>query len=131
MFEPEDHVLAGISGGPDSMALLHFLLLIKEDYKLKIGVAHFNHSLRAEDSDADEQFVKKNAEKHDLPFYFAKQDVKKYKEKQGLSLEEAARILRYDFFNRIAKKYNYKKIALGHNKDDNAELVLMYLLRGS
>ena len=126
-----DHVLAGVSGGPDSVALLHLLLLLAPKFSLEIGIAHVNHCLRQAESDRDANFVSFLATKLDLPYHECRVDVSKYRKKHKLSLEEAARRVRYTFFNKIAMENRYGSIALGHNCDDNAELVLMNILRGS
>ena len=131
MFDPQDSVLVGVSGGPDSVALLHVLLKIASGLSLTLGVAHLNHGIRGNDSDLDAKFVASLAGKLKLPFYIKKKDVLSYKKHHKLSLEEAARRVRYEFFHQIAGENNYNKIALGHQGNDNAELVLMYLFRGS
>jgi tRNA(Ile)-lysidine synthase len=131
MFEPKDSVLVGVSGGPDSIALLYSLLALSHTFPITIGVAHFNHTLRGKDSDRDAAFVADIAKKLALPFYEKKRDTLAFKRKEKLSLEEAARHLRYDFLLNTAKEYKFDKIALGHNLEDNAELILMYLFRGS
>ncbi|MDY6792419.1 MAG: tRNA lysidine(34) synthetase TilS [Thermodesulfobacteriota bacterium] len=131
MFETKDSVLVGVSGGPDSVALLHLLLKIASGLSLTLGIAHLNHGIRGIDSDRDAEFVKSLAGKLELPFYIKKKDVLSYKKNHKLSLEEAARRVRYDFLYQIAGENKYHKIALGHHANDNAELVLMYLFRGS
>ncbi|MBA3018513.1 MAG: tRNA lysidine(34) synthetase TilS [Proteobacteria bacterium] len=131
MIEPGDSVLVGVSGGPDSVALLHIILSLAQQFSIRVGVAHLNHSLRQKDSDDDAEFVASFARNFDLPCYIKKEDVSKYRHEKKLSLEEAARIVRYRFFESVAEKYMFNKIALGHNADDNAELVIMQLLRGS
>ncbi|NNK84196.1 MAG: tRNA lysidine(34) synthetase TilS [Desulfobacterales bacterium] len=131
MFETQDSVLIGVSGGPDSVALLHILCKIAVKFSLTLGVAHLNHQIRKADSDRDEKFVASLAENLHLPFYNQKKDVLSYKKDHKLSLEEAARRVRYEFLHQIAGENKYNKIALGHQGNDNAELVLMYLFRGS
>jgi len=131
MLKPKDSVVIGVSGGPDSVALLHALFLIAPRFSLKLGVAHLNHCLRRNDSDKDAQFVEGLAKKHDLPCYTHKEDVRKYRIENRLSLEEAARRVRYAFLNNVANTMQYNKIAVGHHSDDNAELILMNLFRGS
>jgi tRNA(Ile)-lysidine synthase len=131
MFEPHDSVLVCVSGGPDSVALLHVLLEIASGLSLTLGVAHLNHGIRSIDSDRDAEFVTSLAGKLKLPFYVKKKDVLSYKKHYKLSLEEAGRRVRYEFFHQVAKENKYNKIALGHHGSDNAELVLMYLFRGS
>ena len=131
MFQHGDSVLVGVSGGPDSVALLNALLSLVPKYSVHLGVAHLNHSLRGVESDRDANFVSSLAEKNKLPLYLKKVDVPNYRRANKLSVEEAARHLRYDFYARVAEKKEYRKIALGHHADDNAELILMYFLRGS
>jgi tRNA(Ile)-lysidine synthase len=131
MLKARDSVVIGVSGGPDSVALLHVLFLIAPCFSLKLGVAHLNHCLRRNDSDKDAQFVEVLAKKYDLPCYTYKKDVRKYQIENKLSLEEAARRVRYTFLNNVANTMHYNKIAVGHHSDDNAELILMNLFRGS
>lgn len=131
MLEPKDSVVIGVSGGPDSVALLHALFLMAPGFSLKLGVAHLNHCLRQNDSDKDAQFVEILAQKYDLPCYTLKKDVRKYQVDNKLSLEEAARRVRYTFLDDVANRMQYNKIAVGHHSDDNAELILMNLFRGS
>ncbi len=131
MLENKDKVLVAVSGGPDSVALLLSLLNLREKYDMTMGIAHLNHMLRKEESIRDEAFVKAFAEKLGLPFFSEKKNVDKYAKKHRLSIEEAGREVRYHFFEFIARNHDYKKIATGHNKDDNIELVLMNLLRGA
>ena len=131
MLKENDSVLVGVSGGADSVALIHILNEIAHFFSLKLGVAHLNHSLRGNESDNDASFVASVADKLHLPCFIEKKDVIKYKTENGLSLEEAGRRVRYAFFEDIAQSKGYNRIALGHTCDDNAELVLMYLIRGS
>ncbi|RPH48921.1 MAG: tRNA lysidine(34) synthetase TilS [Desulfobacteraceae bacterium] len=131
MLKENDSVLVGVSGGADSVALIHILKEISLLFSLKLGVAHLNHSLRGNESDNDALFVASVSDKLHLPCFVEKKDVIKYKTENGLSIEEAGRLVRYAFFEDIAEKKGYNRIALGHTCDDNAELVLMYLLRGS
>jgi tRNA(Ile)-lysidine synthase len=131
MLKPKDSVVVGVSGGPDSVALLHVLFLIAPRYSLKLGVAHLNHCLRGNDSDKDARFVDALAKTYDVPCYIQKKDVPTYQMENKLSREEAARHVRYTFLNKIADTMQYNKIAVGHHSDDNAELVLMNFLRGS
>jgi tRNA(Ile)-lysidine synthase len=126
-----DYVLAGVSGGPDSVALLHLLLLLAPIFSLRIGIAHVNHCLRQAESDRDATFVSDLSTRLNLPCHKCRVDVHKYREQNKLSIEDAARRVRYAFFNKIARENSYTRIALGHNGDDNAELVLMNILRGS
>ena len=131
MFDPEDSVLVAVSGGPDSVALVQILDTIAGDYSLHLAVAHLNHCLREGESDRDAEFVAALARNFDLPFYLEKKDVRAIQEHRRLSPEEAARQVRYEFFDTVVSKDGFNKIAIGHHSDDNAELVLMNLLRGS
>ena len=131
MLDNGDSVLVAVSGGPDSVALVHILLTLAREYALQLAIVHVNHSLRGQDSDRDAEFAASVARQLDLPFHCQKIDVKAFRRNQNLSLEEAARKTRYEFCESVAAKFDYKKIAVGHHSDDNAELVLMNLLRGS
>lgn len=128
---PEDSILIAVSGGPDSVALCRILYALKTRLSITMGLAHFNHLLREDESERDEQFVMKLADTLDLPFFSRQADVKAYAKTNKLSIETAGRKLRYAFFNEIAEANGYSKIATGHTRDDNAEQILMNLLRGS
>ena len=131
MIHERDSVLVGVSGGPDSVALLHVLSALAPRFSLRLGIAHLNHGLRQHVSDSEAEFVAARAEKMAFPLFLEKSDVRKYRSEAGLSLEEAARNVRYAFYHRAARQNRFNKVALGHHADDNAELVLMNLLRGS
>ena len=132
MVQNGDAVLIGVSGGPDSVALVHILLAFAPAYSLRIALAHLNHCLRQNESDRDEAFVTELAKQLALPIHVEREDVHRYQKRHRyLSLEEAAREVRYRFYHAIAARFEYDKIALGHHADDNAELILMGLLRGS
>jgi tRNA(Ile)-lysidine synthase len=131
MFAMGDRVLMAVSGGPDSVVLTHILNTIAGDYSLQLAIAHLNHSLRGQESDRDAEFVAALAEKFDLPCYLEKKDVKTFQRRRRLSPEEAARRVRYEYYDAVSANAGFNKIALGHHSDDNAELVLMNLLRGS
>ncbi|MFC1811170.1 tRNA lysidine(34) synthetase TilS [Thermodesulfobacteriota bacterium] len=131
MFELEDSVLIGVSGGPDSVALLHILLVLAPRFSIRLGVAHLNHGLRPKVSDKEAEFVASLASEVNLPCYIEKADVRKYQIEKRISLAEAARRVRYKFYDRVAQRNGFNRIALGHHCDDNAELVLMNLMRGS
>ena len=131
MFSDGDRVLVAVSGGSDSVALIHILDTISGDFSLRLAVVHLNHCLRGQESDRDDEFVAALADKLNMPFFHDKKDVKAYQRRRRISLEEAARQVRYDFFDEIMANHGFDKIALGHHSNDNAELVLMNLLRGS
>lgn len=131
MFGPGDSVLVAVSGGSDSVALIHILNTIAGEYPFQLAVAHLNHCLRAQESEQDAEFVAALAGDFDLPCYLENKDVAAFQRCRRLSPEEAARQVRYEFYDAVAAKNGFNKIALGHHADDNAELVLMNLLRGS
>ncbi|CAB1079369.1 tRNA(Ile)-lysidine synthetase (EC [Olavius algarvensis Delta 1 endosymbiont] len=126
-----DSVLIGVSGGPDSVALAYVLHTLAAEYSLRLAVAHVNHCLRGDDSDRDAEFVADTARQLGLPFYIEKKDVIQFQQREHFCLEEAGRKVRYRFFDRVCVAYGFNKIAVGHHGNDNAELVLMNLLRGS
>lgn len=126
-----DSVAIGVSGGPDSVALLLFLIEIQKEYSLRLGIVHINHCLRGKESDRDAEFVENLAFEHEIPFFLMTKKVALIAKERKLSVEEAAREVRYAFYKDVLTRHNYSKTALGHNCDDNAELVLMNLLRGS
>ena len=130
MLIPGESVVVGVSGGSDSLGLLQILTEL-EDYRLKLIVAHLNHCIRGEESNRDAAYVCKFAENLGLPFELREIDVIEFKRKTNLSLEEAARELRYKFFREVLNKHNADKIATAHTLDDQAETVLMRFIRGS
>ncbi|MFA5098003.1 MAG: tRNA lysidine(34) synthetase TilS [Candidatus Margulisiibacteriota bacterium] len=129
MIGPGEKVIVGVSGGPDSVALLHFL--VTNYPKNKFHVCHLNHRLRGGDSGRDALLVKKTCSRLKIPGSMVEMDIAVYAKKNKLSLEEAGRIVRYDFFEKTAAKVKAKKIALAHTADDNIETFLMRLVRGS
>jgi tRNA(Ile)-lysidine synthase len=131
MLNKGDKVVVACSGGPDSVALLYLLNELKEKLSLKLFVAHFNHRLRGKEADLDEIFVRKLASFLKLKIFVKSIQIKNEAKKRKLSIEECARVLRYGFLNQIADKVGAQRIALGHNSDDQAETVLMRLIRGS
>ncbi|WP_419662550.1 tRNA lysidine(34) synthetase TilS [Desulfosarcina variabilis] len=131
MLIPGDRVLVGVSGGPDSMVLLDLLYRLASDFKISLGVAHLNHGLRGACAAHDARIARQAATRLGLPFYMVRADVARVRQGLKLSLEEAARRVRYAFFKKIMRDANFSKLALGHHLDDNAEQVLMAILRGS
>jgi tRNA(Ile)-lysidine synthase len=125
-----DGILIGVSGGPDSVALLHLLAARASAGRLRLGVAHLDHGLRPE-SERDADFVRAMAVGLGLDVYVERADVAGMQRRRRLSLEEAAREARYDFFQKTAARHDYVKVALGHHADDTAETLLLHLLRGS
>lgn len=126
-----ERVLVGVSGGPDSVALLDALVALQPEFDWTLHVVHFNHQLRGEASDEDEAFVCHLAEAFDLPVSVGSDDVRAWAEDHRLSIEDAARRLRHAFFQDVADETGMKKLALGHNADDQVETLLQRLLRGA
>jgi len=128
LLDKGDTVLIGVSGGPDSLALLYALNSLREEFSLNLHIAHLDHMLRKDSAD-DAEFVKKTAAKLGIPVKLGRINIKTIAKKG--SLEEIARNARLGFLFNEAKKIKADKVALGHNLDDRAETVLMRLLRGS
>jgi tRNA(Ile)-lysidine synthase len=126
-----ESVVVGVSGGPDSLCLLHVLRHLAPEYGLTLHVAHLEHGIRSEESEADGAFVADLARRWGLPVTVEHADVPRYAEGEGLAIEEAARRARYRFLARVAGQIRASRIAVGHNADDQAETVLMHFLRGS
>lgn len=131
MFDKGDKVVIGVSGGPDSVCLVYVLRSLSNLWKFNLNIAHLNHGLRGRDSEEDLDFVRRLSNKFSLPFWFEEINVKTEIKERGFSEEEGARILRYEFFLRVSRKIGAKKVALGHTKDDQAETVLMRLVKGA
>jgi tRNA(Ile)-lysidine synthase len=125
-----DRVLVAFSGGQDSSVLLDLLLNLRDETPIEIVVAHFNHKLRPSAND-DAAFAAETARKHGLPFVSGARDVRRYARKHKLNIEEAARELRYAFLRSAARRAGAGKIATGHTLTDQAETMLMRLLRGT
>ncbi|MBS1853692.1 MAG: tRNA lysidine(34) synthetase TilS [Acidobacteria bacterium] len=131
LLKPGNGVAVAVSGGADSVALLRLLLEARLELGIVLSVAHFNHQLRGAEADADEQFVRALAGRHDLEFHGGRGDVAAYATEKSLSLEAAARALRYDFFRRLLRENSLTQIATAHTLDDQAETVLLRLARGT
>ena len=127
-----DKIILGVSGGPDSMSMLHILKEIKNEKKFdfEIIVAHVDHQIREEAID-DEKYVVEYCIKNQIKYYIKRIDVKKYANNNKMGLEEAGRNLRYEFFDEILEKENANKIAIAHNKNDKIETIIMNELRGT
>ncbi len=126
-----DRTGIAVSGGADSVALLRLLLELRDQLGVVLSVVHFNHNLRGMESDADERFVAQSARHHELELHCDRADVAKYAEGQHLSTEAAARKLRYQYFRRLMGEARLNCIATGHTLDDQAETVLLRLVRGA
>ncbi|WP_074351194.1 tRNA lysidine(34) synthetase TilS [Proteiniborus sp. DW1] len=131
LIEKDDKIVVGVSGGPDSMALLYILKDVREEINFSIYVAHVNHGIRKEEADADEEFVRSVCLKNSFPFYSIKVNMDQYAAENKLTSEEAGRAIRYDFFNKILNDLGGGKIAVAHNKNDQAETLLMRFFRGT
>jgi tRNA(Ile)-lysidine synthase len=129
--DPEDSIVVAVSGGPDSIALLHILFLLAEQWKWRLIVAHVNHQFRGEESDQEADFVSEYAIKLGLPCEIGLINVPQYIKESRLNGQAAAREKRYDFLLATADKYQAQRIALAHHADDQAETILMRLLRGT
>ncbi|MBM4324287.1 MAG: tRNA lysidine(34) synthetase TilS [Deltaproteobacteria bacterium] len=131
LLEKDDRVIVGVSAGVDSMVLLHLLNEFRQKFELSLIIAHIHHGLRPVESEKEAEFVEKESVRLGLPFEYRQFNVKEFQKSGGLSLQDAARRLRFQFFHELLRKYGGGKIALGHNADDQVETVLLRLLRGS
>ncbi len=130
MLQPHDRVVAGVSGGADSVCLLFVLLELAKRMPLHLAVVHVNHKIRPE-AGQDAAYVEKLCKEHDLPFYYYEEDVCKRAEQEKRSEEEAGRMARYEAFGRAAQDFHADKIAVAHNSNDRCETMLFHLFRGS
>ena len=124
-------VIVGVSGGPDSLALLHSLHRTRSDTGIEIHVGHLNHELRGKESQSDLTYVSQICKKLNVGFTSQNGQVYKFKENNHLSLEDASRIVRYKFFSKLAKKLCTHLVAVGHTRDDQVETILMNIVRGT
>lgn len=131
LFDEGDRVIVGVSGGLDSMVLLHLLNSLIQTFNLTLIVAHVNHGLRIGESEKEAEFVQTAASRFGLPFEYGEFDVREFQKRTGLSLEDAARRIRFKFFEELLEKHQAQKIALGHHADDQVETILLRLLRGA
>ncbi|RUT42596.1 tRNA lysidine(34) synthetase TilS [Paenibacillus anaericanus] len=133
LWSPGDCIIVAVSGGPDSVALLHILNQLARDNEMCLNLvcAHVNHGFRGLESDKEAEFVAEIAAKLDIPFELGSFDVPAYMKETGKGTQLAAREKRYEFLHSVADKYGAKSIALAHHADDQAETVMMRLLRGS
>jgi tRNA(Ile)-lysidine synthase len=131
LFQPGLKVLVAVSGGPDSVALLHVLYRLRQEWDLHLGVAHFDHGLRGEASREEALFVADLARDLDLPLHAGEGDVRGLAQAQKISLQMAARRLRLDFLDQVRRGHHYDRVALGHTADDQVELFFLRLIRGA
>ncbi len=127
MTRPGDHVICALSGGKDSMALLHLLLALRGKLGIAVSAVHFNHQLRGQESQRDEEFVAAQCRALGVPLFVGRGSVRAFADARHLGLEEAARSLRYQFFQTLPE---HAKIATAHTAEDNLETMLLHLLRG-
>ncbi len=137
-FIREHHLVSGrhqlvvaVSGGQDSVCLLHILIKLQEELEIKLHLAHLNHQLRGAESEADAQYVSHLARQLGIPATIEQRDVKAYQARQHTSLEEAAREVRYTFLAEVARSIGANRVAVGHTTDDHVETILMHLIRGT
>jgi|TARA_B100001964_G_scaffold238318_1_gene303614 tRNA(Ile)-lysidine synthase len=129
--DPRRSILVAVSGGADSMTALDALQAIGEDDGPRVVICHFNHRMRGEDADADEEYVRTAAESRGLAYLGDGADVASYAKDNRLSMEDAARRLRYGFLGRAAEQESAQAAITGHTLDDQAETVLLHIVRGS
>jgi tRNA(Ile)-lysidine synthase len=130
MIEPRDHIGVAVSGGIDSIALLDILANLRDEIHIALTVLHLNHGIRGAEAARDQQFVQALSERYALPLLAKEVDVPGHIKETNLSVQEAARELRYRFFEEASQALDLDKVAIGQTADDQAETVLMRLIRG-
>jgi len=131
LIQAGDRVGVAVSGGADSVALLRLLLELRKELGIVLSVVHLNHKLRGEESDGDEKFVKALALEYKLEFHGQRAAVKAHAQSKQMSLEAAGRELRYSYFHRLLNENCVDRIATAHTLDDQAETILLRLVRGT
>ena len=126
-----DSILISVSGGRDSCTLLHSMHLLREEFHLQIAAAHFNHGFRGEESDGDEEFVRRLCDQLGVPCHSQKCDLPERMKLTHLSAQETARIARYEYLSHTARTIMASKILLGHTLDDQTETILLNIIRGT
>ena len=126
-----DKILVAVSGGPDSVSLLYILNHLQPELKVALYIAHLNHQIRGEESEKDARYVEQLAQRLHLPATIEKRDVVSYQSEHHLSLEEAAREVRYSFLAETARSLGIDKVAVGHTQNDQVETILMHIIRGT
>jgi tRNA(Ile)-lysidine synthase len=130
LLERGDHLLVAVSGGPDSVALLRAMVLLSSEYDLQLTTAHLNHGLRGAEAQREEEFVRRLCADMGIVCICKTIDIRMRQKGSGMSLEEIGREERYRYLDETAKTCGARKIATGHHRDDQAETVLINLLRG-
>ena len=131
LINSKDKIVLGVSGGPDSIAMLDILRQIKDEMNFEMYVAHINHNIRGKEADADEEYVKKYCEKYNIKCFSKKIDVPTIAQDKKIGTEEAGREVRYNYFEEVLIETKSNKIAIAHNKNDKVETIIMHILRGS
>lgn len=125
-----DKIVVAVSGGPDSMCLLNILKNLRQKFNIELFVAHINHMIR-EEADSETEYVKNYCEKNNIKCFIKRANVLEMAKEQKKGTEEMGRIVRYDFFEYVANEVSANKIAIAHTENDNAETILMNLMRGA
>lgn len=131
LINKNDKILVGVSGGADSVCLLHTLYSIRKEFEFSIGAVHINHSIRGNEANSDAEYVKELCRGLNIKLFVKKVDVPAIAKEEGLSLETAGRLARYRAFKELCDDYGYNKTATAHNCNDQAETVLMRIIRGT
>ena len=131
LLAPGELVLVGVSGGPDSLCLLHVLRQLADELSIRLHAAHLHHGIRGQDADEEAAFVADTCQKWQIDCTVERADVPAVALQRGIALEEAARQVRYTFLGRLARSLGSRSVAVPHNADDQVETILMHLLRGS
>jgi tRNA(Ile)-lysidine synthase len=132
LIQKGDSIVVGVSGGPDSVCLLHVLYSLADELNMgKLYAVHINHMLRGEESDCDAKYVTDLCSKLGIELFIKECNIKQISKEEGISLEEAGREARYEQFNLVCKKTGAEKIAVAHNKNDQAETILLNIVRGT
>ena len=131
LLEKGDRLIVGVSAGVDSMVLLHLLNACREPFDLSLVVAHVNHGFRPEESEREAELVEKESTRLGLPLEYGQFNVREFQKRGGFSPQDAARRVRFHFFDDLLRKHDAQKIALGHHADDQVETVVLRLIRGS
>lgn len=131
LIEKGDRIVLGLSGGPDSVCLLHVLKQLEQEMDISVYAAHLNHQIRGIEAQKDVMYISELCDSLGVRFFVKSIDVPKYCKENGLSLEDGARRLRYEMFYEIKDKIKANKIAVGHNLNDQAETILMRIMRGT
>ena len=131
LFDQHKNILIALSGGVDSMTLLHLLLEWRRHLNLTVSAIHINHQLRGKESDKDQEFVKDVCRQKEIPIYIEKVELKEFARKKKYSIEEAGHILREEIYQKYLKDRNFDVVVTAHNLNDQAETILMHILEGT